>query len=93
MQQSLEDELFQLVLGMVDEHLICRVSMKQTKTYLAIVFDNNTHRTVCRMYLSQPVKLIGVMNLHKVETKYPFRNAGEIAKYSSEIKMRARNFS
>ena len=66
----------------VEEERICR---SNAKTYLGVLLDNNSHRTICRLYLHNKKKYIGTLCERKVETRTAIRNLDEIASFSRTL--------
>lgn len=81
-----EVRAFNLVLDIVGEK-VCRerISRSQAKTYLAVVLDNNPHRTICRIYLNGPRKQLGTICERKVETRVPIDDVEDIRKFSNAL--------
>jgi len=47
-----------------------RVTMRDSKSYCAILFDDNNRKPICRLYFNSPTtKKIGIFNPQKVEAK------------------------
>ena len=62
-----------------------RISKSEARTYLAIVLDNNPHRTICRLYLNGARKLIGTISDRKVETRTVLESIDDINKFSGDL--------
>lgn len=69
-----------------------RISKSTAKSYLAIVLDNNPHRTICRIYLNGPRKLLGTISERKVETRQVIESVEDISKFSGDILLRAQSY-
>ncbi len=88
-----EQEAFTLVQNILDNS-VCptRVSRSDAKTYLAIIMDNNSHRTICRLYLTSKQKYIGTISDRKVETRTMIDSIYDIRAFSSQLNETARRY-
>ncbi len=81
-----EETAFEIVKSIlaqkVEEQRICR---SNAKTYLGIMLDNNSHRTICRLYLHNKKKYIGTLSERKVETRTQINDLADIAYFSSTL--------
>jgi hypothetical protein len=62
-----------------------RLHCSDAKTYFAILLDNNSRRTVCRLYLGPKKKFIGTINDRKVETRTQISSVDDILKFSDDL--------
>ncbi|WP_420023826.1 type I restriction endonuclease [Cereibacter azotoformans] len=63
-----------------------RVTMRDAKSYCAILMDDNNRRPVCRLYFNSPTtKNIGLFSAEKVETKFRIEKPSDLYKHSSVI--------
>ncbi|HEY0047278.1 MAG TPA: hypothetical protein VGB44_11255 [Flavobacterium sp.] len=62
-----------------------RIFRSNAKTYLGVLLDNNSHRTICRLYLHNKKKYIGTLCERKVETRTHINNLDEIAFFSRTL--------
>jgi hypothetical protein len=83
MNMNEEKLAFNLVRDILGEK-ICpeRISQSDARTYMAIVLDNNRHRTICRLYLGNKQKYIGTISERKVETRTEIGSVNDIAHFS-----------
>jgi len=58
---------------------------KQTGSYLAILYKNNTRKWICRVNLYSSQKTIILPDENKKEQKYPINNISDIRHYSNDI--------
>ena len=58
---------------------------KQTESYLAILYTNNTRKWICRVYLNYAQKYITLPDENKKEMKYCITDIQDIANYADEI--------
>ncbi len=62
-----------------------RLSLSESKSYLGIILDNNSHRTICRIYLTPKGNCIGIISERKVETKIPINGIDDITHFASDL--------
>jgi|SRR5690606_2423009 len=88
-----EHEAFMLVRNIVDRSVTPeRISRSDAKTYMAIIMDNNRHRTICRLYLSSKHKYIGTISERKVETRTMIDNIHDIKEFSTLLNETVRRY-
>jgi hypothetical protein len=87
-----ENEAYHLVVDLLDQSVSSRISRSDARTYLAIIMDNNSHRTICRLYLNSKNKYIGIISERKVETRTPISGIGDIAAFSGLLNAAARRY-
>ncbi len=58
---------------------------KQTGSYLAILYKNNTRKWICRINLTSSQKALILPDENKKELKYPINTIGDISQYSDDI--------
>jgi hypothetical protein len=74
-----EQEAFTLVQSILNQSICTtRISRSEARTYMAIIMDNNSHRTICRLYLGAKQKYIGTISERKVETRTQIHNIYDI---------------
>lgn len=85
-----EDEKlgYMIVRAIAAEHLpLERVYIRDSKSYCAILIDDNNRRPLCRLYFnSKTTRYIGVFDQQKIETKIAISDLREIYKASEQIK-------
>ena len=62
-----------------------RLSLSESKSYLRIILDGNSHRTICRIYLTPKGHCIGVISERKVETKVPLKCIDDITHFAPDL--------
>lgn len=62
------------------------VTMRDGKTYCAILFDNNSRKPVCRLRFNSSKKYIGLFDQDKNEEKVPIDSISDIFRSSDKIK-------
>ncbi len=70
-----------------------RISLSDAKSYMAIIVDNNSHRTICRLYLNNKQKYIGTISERKVETRTMISGIDDIPAFSSVLNEAARRYA
>ena len=58
---------------------------KQTESYLAILYKNNTRKWICRLNLYSAQKMLILPDENKKEQKYPINDIQEIESYADAI--------
>lgn len=58
---------------------------KQTGSYLAILYKNNTRKWICRINLISSQKALILPDENKKELKYPINTISDISQYSNDI--------
>lgn len=62
-----------------------RVEYRDAQSYFAILLDNNNRKTICRLYLSDRRKQIGIFNSEKVELKFNLESIEDIYEYRDNL--------
>lgn len=62
-----------------------RVVYRDAQSYFAILLDDNNRKTICRLYLTERRKQIGVFNSEKKETKHDLENLEDIYNYAQNL--------
>ena len=89
-----QKEAFTLVKNIVDCSVEPeRISISEAKTYMAVIVDNNSHRTICRLYLNAKQKYIGTISDRKVETRTQIGSIHDITRFSNLLKETARRYA
>ncbi len=80
-----EIEAYQIVRAIVRRHVSAdRVHIRDSKSYCAIILDDNNRKTICRLHFNRKQKRIGVFN-GKEETRFDIESIDDIFKYSENI--------
>jgi hypothetical protein len=89
-----QQEAFTLVKNIVDRSVaVERISVSDAKTYLAVIVDNNSHRTICRLYLNAKQKYIGTISDRKVETRTQIGSIYDIKEFSMLLNETAKRYA
>lgn len=64
-----------------------RVSQRDSKSYFAILLDDNNRKPVARLHFnSKKQKYLGLMDADKVETRHPIDGPDDIYEFSTDIR-------
>jgi predicted type IV restriction endonuclease len=92
--QEQQHQAFRLVKTLVDGSVEPdRISVSDAKTYMAVIVDNNSHRTICRLYLNNKQKYIGTISDRKVETRTMITGLDDIPAFANLLKEAARRYA
>lgn len=83
-----QDEIdgFNIVRGILSQVIdLSKVTMRDTKGYCGILFDDNNRKPICRLYFNTSQKYIALFS-NKKETKMPIAKLTDIFNYSEELK-------
>lgn len=69
------------------------ISHKQTGSYLAILYKNNTRKWICRINLYSTQKTLILPAENKKETRHPIGSVSDIQNYSAEITASAKRYT
>jgi len=85
-----EKEAYQIVRAIVREVLkVERVSMRDAKSYCAILIDDNNRKPICRLHFNRGIKYIGVFDAEKAETRFRINRLDDIFSYAEQLKAMA----
>ncbi|MCO8146889.1 hypothetical protein NHN26_16925 [Rhodovulum tesquicola] len=63
-----------------------RITIRDAKSYCAILMDDNNRRPICRLYFNSPTtKNIGLFDAEKVETKVRVEGPADLYKHAAAI--------
>jgi len=81
-----EQQAFDIVKGILNPVINTdRLSISESKSYVGIILDKNSHRTICRIYITPKGLHIGTISERKVETKVPMKCLSEIKNFASDL--------
>jgi hypothetical protein len=64
-----------------------RVAHRDSKSYFAILLDNNNRKPIARLWFNgKKQKYLGLFDENKVETKHPLDNLEDIYGHAAEIR-------
>lgn len=77
---------FNIVRGILSQVIdLNRVTMRDTKSYCGILFDDNNRKPICRLYFNTSQKYLALFS-NKKETKIAIDNLTDIFNYHEELK-------
>lgn len=62
---------------------LSHITYKDTESYFGILFDNNTRKWICRLYIN--VKILTLPNEDKTHTKYELNSLDDLYSYSDKL--------
>ena len=62
-----------------------RVHHRDALSYFAILLDDNNRKSICRLYLTNTRKQVGIFDEQKKETKYELKTLGDIYLYADQL--------
>ena len=81
-----EWEAFSLIKNILRDTLdINKISCKYTESYIAILYENNSRKWLCRLILSNTQKILILPDENKKELRYPLSSISAIKDYSSHL--------
>lgn len=87
--ETTEDELlaFKIVVAIAARHLpVDRVTIRDAKSYCAVLIDDNNRRPLCRFYFNaKSTRYLGVFDKDKVETKFKLDDLRDIYKHTEAL--------
>ena len=69
-----------------------RVIGRDSKTYFAVLLDNNNRKPIARLWFNRKQKYIGVFDTNKVETRMPIDASEEIYRHADQLRTTARGY-
>lgn len=64
-----------------------KITIRDAKSYCAILYDNNNRKPICRLYYNTQQKKIGLFDGESGEERLPFDTLDDLFSYSSRLKM------
>lgn len=81
---------YQIVRAIVREVVkVERVTMRDAKSYCAILLDDNNRRPICRLHLNRGVKYLGLFDADKNEERVRIESLDDIFAYADRLKVTA----
>ncbi|MDR2790248.1 MAG: type I restriction enzyme HsdR N-terminal domain-containing protein [Campylobacteraceae bacterium] len=62
-----------------------RIAHRDAQSYFAILFDDNNRKTICRLYLTDKRKQIGIFDTDKKEVKFELETIESIYVYADKL--------
>jgi predicted type IV restriction endonuclease len=69
-----------------------RVAMRDSKSYCAILLDDNNRKPICRLHFNRATKYVGLFDADKNEEKIRIDALEDIFKYANRLKAAALNY-
>jgi len=69
-----------------------RVIGRDSKTYFAVLLDNNNRKPIARLWFNRKQKYIGVFDANKVETRLPIDTSEEIYRHADQLRATVRGY-
>jgi hypothetical protein len=69
-----------------------RVTMRDAKSYCAILLDDNNRRPICRLHLNRGVKYLGLFDAEKNEERVRIESLDDIFAHADRLKVAAASY-
>lgn len=69
-----------------------RVTMRDAKSYCAILLDDNNRRPICRLHLNRSIKYLGLFDAEKNEERVRIESLDDIFTYADRLKVTAASY-
>ena len=69
-----------------------RVIGRDSKTYFAVILDNNSRKPIARLWFNRKQKYLGVFNNDKVETRLPIESPEDIYQYAAQLRATVKGY-
>jgi hypothetical protein len=63
-----------------------RVTGRDSKTYFAVILDNNNRKPIARLWFNRKQKYLGVLSNDKVETRLPIESPEDIYQHAAQLR-------
>ncbi|MBC7951808.1 MAG: type I restriction enzyme HsdR N-terminal domain-containing protein [Rhodospirillaceae bacterium] len=84
---------YQIVRAIVREVVkVERVTMRDAKSYCAILLDDNNRRPICRLHLNRGVKYLGLFDADKNEERVRIESLDDIFAHANRLKAAAASY-
>ncbi|QGM45121.1 type I restriction endonuclease [Methylocystis heyeri] len=88
-----EIEGYQIVRAIVREVVkVERIAMRDSKSYCAILLDDNNRKPICRLHFNRATKYVGLFDAEKNEEKIRIEVIDDIFRYADRLKSVALNY-
>lgn len=78
---------YQIVRAIVREVVkVDRITMRDAKSYCAILLDDNNRRPICRLHLNRSVKYLGLFDANRNEERIRIESLDDIFTYADRLK-------
>ena len=69
-----------------------RITFRDSKSYFAILADDNNRKPICRLHFNRSIKYIGLIDDEKNETRHALESIDDIYQYSNAIREAATRY-
>jgi hypothetical protein len=69
-----------------------RVIGRDSKTYFAVILDNNNRKPIARLWFNRKQKHLSVFSDDKVETRLPIETPEDIYQYATQLRATVKNY-
>jgi hypothetical protein len=69
-----------------------RVIGRDSKTYFAVLLDNNNRKPIARLWFNRKQRYIGVFDANKVETRFPIDASEDIYRHADQLRATVRGY-
>lgn len=69
-----------------------RVVTRDSKSYMAILLDDNNRKTVCRLHFNRKQRYLGLFDENKVETRHAIDAVEEIYNFADDLRAAVRRY-
>jgi hypothetical protein len=88
-----ELEGYRIVQAIVcSEVSVNRVIGRDSKTYFAVLLDNNNRKPIARLWFNRKQKYIGIFDANKVEARLPIDASEEIYRHADQLRTTVRGY-
>lgn len=93
-ETTLEElEGFQIIRAIVcSEVKPARVSQRDSKSYFAVLLDDNNRKPIARLHFNRVQRYLGIFDEEKVEQRVPITSLDEIFEHSEALRARVRAY-
>lgn len=92
---STDEELegYRIVQAIVcSEVFASRVIGRDSKTYFAVLLDNNNRKPIARLWFNRQQKYLGVFDENKVETRMPIEASEDIYRHAAQLRATVKGY-
>jgi predicted type IV restriction endonuclease len=88
-----ETDGFNIVRAIASQVLdIKRVTMRDQRSYCAILVDNNNRRPLCRLWFNSSRKYLGLFDDAKTESRIPLNEVTDIFRFANQLRLTAEKY-
>ena len=72
--------------------LASRVTGRDSKTYFAVLLDNNNRKPIARLWFNRKQRYLGVFDVNKVESRLPIETPQDIYRHADQLRASVRAY-